>query len=98
MKKILFVACAVLVVMALASCAPGPNNMLGTENSEGDEAGFFKGLWHGFIMLFTFIISLFTEDVNVYEVHNNGAWYNLGFLVGVMVFFGGSSRGTCRSK
>ena len=54
----------------------------------GDEPGFWLGLWHGFIVLFTFIASLFT-DVEVYAFPNNGAWYDFGFLLGIMIFFGG---------
>jgi hypothetical protein len=41
----------------------------------------------------TFGISLFNPGVQMYEVHNNGSWYNLGFLLGVMSVFSGS-RGT----
>jgi hypothetical protein len=59
-------------------------------------AGFWKGLWHGFIALFTFVFSLFSDNINVYEVHNNGGWYNFGFILGVMMFFGGGSGGACR--
>jgi hypothetical protein len=64
----------------------------------GDPAGFWRGLWHGFILLFTFIVSLFKDDVAVYAAHNVGGLYDLGFLLGVMIFFGGSgnrSRSKC---
>jgi len=37
--------------------------------------GFWWGLLHGFISLFTFIISLFKEEVAIYAVNNNGGWY-----------------------
>jgi hypothetical protein len=56
------------------------------------------GLWHGFIALFTFIISLFRDDVSIYEVVNNGGWYNFGFILGVMIFWGGSGGGAAGSK
>lgn len=46
-------------------------------------AGFFSGLWHGVISPLTFIVSLFNSDVAIYEVNNNGGWYDLGFLIGV---------------
>jgi hypothetical protein len=29
-------------------------------------------------------------------VHNNGNWYNLGFLLGVVIIFGGGGGGACR--
>lgn len=47
-------------------------------------AGFWAGLWHGFIALFTFVISLFTDSVRMYEVlrHNSGKLYDFGYLLG----------------
>ncbi|HPF50277.1 MAG TPA: hypothetical protein PK335_01820 [Draconibacterium sp.] len=53
-----------------------------------DPPGFLKGLLHGFILLFSFIGSLFT-DYEIYAFPNNGGWYDFGFLLGVMMFFGG---------
>jgi hypothetical protein len=37
-------------------------------------------------------VSLFNPDVGIYEIHNNGAWYNLGFLLGIMVPLSGGAR------
>ena len=45
--------------------------------------GFWHGLWHGIILLFSFIISLFDNDVAIYAVNNSGGWYDFGFLCGV---------------
>lgn len=50
--------------------------------------GFLKGLLHGFILLFSFIASIFT-DYEIYAFPNAGGWYNFGYLLGVMAFFGG---------
>lgn len=83
----------VLIVLFMTACTAGPNAFAGTVNEAGKTAGFFKGLWHGFISLFTFIVSLFSDSVNVYEVHNKGALYDLGFIIGVSAFFGGSGAG-----
>jgi hypothetical protein len=44
-------------------------------------AGFWQGLWHGIISPVTFVVSLFNHDVGVYKVHNDGGWYNFGFLI-----------------
>lgn len=52
-------------------------------------AGFWLGLWHGIIAPVTFLISLFTDNVNIYEVHNNGNWYDFGFVLGAGILFGG---------
>jgi hypothetical protein len=94
MKRIaIMIIIAALAAMLVAGCAPTDRAPAGTS---GDVAGFWKGLWHGFIMLFTFIISLFKDNVGIYEANNSGNLYNLGYLFGVMVFFGGSSGGACR--
>ena len=98
MKKIYLISLFVIVAMALSSCAPGLNTVEDSTSPEGDIAGFWKGLWHGFIALFTFFISLFTENVSMYEVHNNGGWYDFGFILGVMTFFGGGGRGSRKAR
>ena len=84
--------------LLLAGCAAGANDLANTAAPDGGVAGFWLGLWHGFIALFTFIISLFTETVSVYEVHNNGGWYDFGFILGVMIFFGGGAGGGSRRR
>lgn len=48
----------------------------------GKTYGFWSGLWHGWTMTITFIWSLFDDDVAIYAVNNNGAWYNFGFIFG----------------
>ena len=54
--------------------------------------GFFGGLWHGIIAPFSFIASLFFDDIAMYAVNNNGNWYNFGFVIGAGILFGGSSK------
>ncbi|MDE0447357.1 MAG: hypothetical protein OXH96_11850 [Spirochaetaceae bacterium] len=83
---------AAIVLFALASCAPQPNELQDSADLEGSVAGFWLGLWHGFITPVTFVISLFSSGVGIYEAHNNGGWYNLGFLIGASVMLGGSGR------
>lgn len=89
------IACVLPVLILVSSCAPNVATTAGATGADGDQAGFWKGLWHGFIVLFTFIISLFKDNVGIYESNNSGNWYNLGFLLGVMIFFGGSGGGAC---
>jgi hypothetical protein len=93
MKRFWVVAGIVLAVVLLSGCAPGPNSSVGVGT---DLAGFWQGLWHGFVLLFTFFISLFNHNVGIYEVHNSGGWYNFGYLLGVMMFWGGSGGGAAR--
>lgn len=92
MHKIKKHSAAILVLFTLTSCAAGPNTAENTAAVNGDIAGFWLGLWHGIILPFTFVISLFNDTLNFYEIHNTGATYNLGFVLGVAILFGGSSR------
>ncbi len=91
--KILLVG--LLLVLLAASCAPG-NVRYSAET--GKPANFWAGLWHGLIIIVTFVVSLFTKDVGVYEPHNVGWGYNLGFLLGCMMSLGGAARSARRRR
>ncbi|MBN1834580.1 MAG: hypothetical protein JW820_01955 [Spirochaetales bacterium] len=98
MRKAIGIAILALILLTLAGCAAGPNDLISSPNPEGIVAGFWRGLWHGIIAPVTFIISLFTRNVQMYEVHNNGGWYNFGFLLGVIVIFGGGGGASSRGR
>lgn len=53
-------------------------------------AGFFAGFWHGLIVPFTFIISIFNPNVRIYETNNRGLLYDFGFILGASSSIGGS--------
>jgi hypothetical protein len=86
-----------LLLSVVAGCGPGANQFAGTAGEHG-VAGFWLGLWQGFIAPFVFVASMFKSNVNIYEVHNNGAWYNFGYLFGLACFFGGGGSGAARRK
>jgi hypothetical protein len=71
------------ITLALATCATQPKPVA------YDPPGFFSGLLHGFLILFSFIASLFT-DVRIYNFPNSGVWYDFGYLIGASAFLGGS--------
>ena len=96
MKTALLLAGAVLLCILLAGCAAGPNQLAKSANRDGKVAGFWLGLWHGLIAPVTFIISLFTKSVQMYEVHNNGGWYNFGYLLGLACVLGGGGASSHR--
>ena len=73
--------------------APSENVLATTPNAQGNVAGFWQGLWHGFTTPITFLMSLFNKNVSIYEVHNNGAWYNFGYIIGLSMVFGGGGGG-----
>ncbi len=85
---------AVLMISAalLSGCAAGTARF-----SVEQPAGFWAGLWHGAISAITLVIHIFDHGVRVYEVNNTGGWYDLGFLLGVICIWGGSSTVGCAS-
>lgn len=98
MKRILIGGALVLLVIALAACAAGPNPQVGEVAQDGSVAGFWLGLWHGIIAPITFLVSLFNDEVTIYEVHNNGGWYNFGFVLGAGMLMGGGSSSAATGR
>ena len=98
MKNFRIFAVLFLMIIFLITCAPGPNNLEKTPDSEGKVAGFWMGLWHGLIAPITFIISLFSKSVRFYEVHNSGGWYNFGFVLGAGLFLKGGILGSRKAR
>lgn len=96
--RVLVLVCLVVVALLLTSCTPGPNELVNSPNETGKVAGFWQGLWHGLIVPITFILSLFSRNILIYEVHNNGAWYNFGYLLGVTTILGGGGRGSAARR
>jgi len=67
--------------------APGPNSLANQADSRGHVAGILLGIWHGIISPVTLVMSFVNMGVQMYEVHNDGSPYNLGFLLGVAIIF-----------
>ncbi|MFC2011948.1 hypothetical protein ACFLVU_02335 [Chloroflexota bacterium] len=97
-KRLLLVFVAILAMLLLAGCAAGTNPTVDIPDVDGRSAGFWSGLWHGVISPITFIISLFSDNVNIYEVYNSGNWYDFGFMFGVSIIFGGGARAAKRKS
>ena len=93
MKRYSMIILSVLVILLIEGCTAGPNNIVNVLDISKEPAGFWLGLWHGMIAPITFIISLFSDNIGMYEIHNSGGWYNFGFLLGVGGTFGGGTKG-----
>ena len=77
----------VVLALALAACvATQPQSVISPT-----APGFLEGVWHGFIFPVAFIVSLFTDHIDVYAVPNNGVWYNAGYFCGIC-FLGVGAR------
>jgi polyferredoxin len=74
----------ILTLMLLSGCVPGG----GTYDRESP-AGFFSGVWHGWIAPFSLIVGIFNGDVRVYEPNNTGWLYDFGFYIAIIGGFGG---------
>ena len=94
-KEKVLVVILISVILVVSNCAPNNDRF-----AEDRPAGFWAGIWHGLICWITFFISLFTDSVAVYEVHNNGGWYNFGFLLGATIILSGSGGAgkSCKRK
>lgn len=80
MKKYILI----LAILLLSGCA---DTIILEEIIEMEKVGFLHGLWHGAIIIFSFIGTLISDDIAIYAIYNNGGWYDFGFLLGV-IFFG----------
>lgn len=95
MRKYLPLMLVVSLMLMLSACTAGPNPVHVAAEA-GNPAGFWHGWWHGVIAPFTFFISLFSDSVNIYEVNNNGNWYDFGFVLGLGIIFGGGGSASTR--
>lgn len=75
--KQLLIFAIILLVMTGCAHQPTPNAY--------DPPGFLSGFLHGFIILFSFIGSIFT-DIRIYSFPNSGFFYDFGYFLGVSFF------------
>ena len=100
MKKLInnrsrVVLVTVLAAVLVLSCAHAVPVEITTD---AEPFGFWRGLLHGFILPFSFIGSLFNDEIVVYAINNNGGWYNFGFVFGASCIFGSGGRSAKRRK
>lgn len=93
MRRSRLILLVFVFALLLAACTAGVNPEVDVPAPDGDIAGFWMGLWQGFIAPITFFISLFTDTVNIYEVHNSGNWYDFGFVIGAGLLLSGGIFG-----
>ena len=74
-------------VILMAGCAPGHPRFSGDDAP----AGFFWGIWHGWIAPFSLIGGFFNPAIRIYERNNTGWWYDFAFYLAIIGGFGGIS-------
>ena len=88
-KNLLILTISVFFVLIMLSSCAEVQHVEACQT--GHTYGFFGGLWHGIIAPGSFVVSLFSDQVAVWAINNNGGWYTFGFLIGVgSLGFGGS--------
>ncbi len=85
MRRLGILGAVVVSMVVLAGCAAG-GDTYATE-----QAGFFSGVWHGWIAPFALIGHLFDDQIRIYETNNTGIWYDVGFYISVISGFGSLS-------
>jgi hypothetical protein len=80
---------ALVLALTLASCAHQPPAVA------AGAPGFFMGLVHGGLSPIALVASIFT-DVRIYAFPNGGGWYDLGFLLGLSAWGGGTTAAARR--
>jgi hypothetical protein len=86
MKQLIIYLIITFAVIILAGCVPG-----GGVYHQDNPAGFFSGIWHGWIAPVSLIISIFSHSIRIYEINNTGFFYDLGFYMAIISGFGGLS-------
>src|SRR5258708_36045693 len=70
-----------LALLFLAGCAAGPNAVANTPGENGTVAGFWLGLWHGWVCPINFVLSPFPDSVHFFYGYNNRRWGRFWFLL-----------------
>lgn len=87
---------AVAAAAVLTGCIPGDGTY-----TDAKPAGFFWGVWHGWIAPISLVGGLFNHNLHVYEPINTGWWYDFGFYIAIISGFGGisiSRKHKCKDK
>ena len=86
MNKKLICLFLLIAFITVAGCVPGDG-----KHTAEKPAGFFWGIWHGWIAPISLIWGIFNPDIRVYELQNTGWWYDFGFYIAIISGFGGIS-------
>lgn len=92
-KFVVLLALSALALLLLTSCLPG---VYAAERQK--PAGFFLGIWHGWIAPLSLIVGIFDPNVRLYDSFNTGWWYDFGFYMAIISGFGGLSLARRKSS
>jgi len=85
-KIVLFPLIFLMSVVLLSSCAKAVDvSPCLDQKNVGDVYTFWDGVWHGMIIPFDLCVSYVSKDVVIYSVNNDGAGYNTGYAIGIVL-------------
>lgn len=85
-KQLMLVCLASILMILMSGCVPGDGSY-----TDENRAGFFWGIWHGWLAPVSLIMGIFNNHLRVYEILNTGWWYDLGFYMAIISGFGSLS-------
>jgi hypothetical protein len=83
LKRIMIIAFILIGIVIFSSCADVSHVHQCLPVTE-HTYGFWGGAWHGTIAPLSFIGELFSDDISIYAVNNNGRWYDFGYVIGLV--------------
>lgn len=92
-RNLSYLLVTVLLLFIITSCMPGSGY-----STAKDPAGFFTGIWHGWIAPVSLIWSIFDCSIHIYEPINTGWWYDFGFYIAIIGGFGSFSLARKKNK
>lgn len=92
-EKLHILVLIVFLTFVISSCMPGSAAI-----QEKRPAGFFMGVWHGWIAPVSLVVGIFNPAITIYESENTGWWYDFGFYIAIISGFGGISLSRRKKK
>lgn len=87
-KRLVVIALAALALLVSGCTLYAEKNPLkGTKSEDGVTASFADGVMHGLTAPMMLFVSLVDRNTEIYEVKNDGTWYNMGYLFGIWLSF-----------
>ena len=93
LQRLTVLSIALVILLTLSACLPNPDSAPGHH-----PAGFFKGVWHGWVAPLSLIVGFFNGHTRVYDPNNTGWWYDFGFYMAIISGFGGLSLARRKSQ
>ena len=92
-RRTTMILLTIFLLLVLTGCIPGDGT-----HTTSHPAGFFWGIWHGWLAPLSLIIKIFNKSIRIYEPLNSGWLYDFGYYMAVVSGFGGLSLFRKRRK